>query len=67
MRCTGASLTFNFGDIVGASLANSVATWLATHRGLGYVGLCLTIAGVLTALALLAVVLPKQDCGTTAR
>ena len=52
VRYTGASLTFNFGGIVGASLAPYIATWLATNWGLGYVGLYLAVAGLITALAL---------------
>lgn len=52
VRYTGASLTFNLGGIVGASLAPYIATWLATNYGLGYVGVYLAVAGVLTALAL---------------
>ena len=38
VRYTGASLTFNLGGIVGASVAPYIATWLATHFGLGHVG-----------------------------
>jgi len=54
VRYTGASLTFNLGGIVGASLAPYIATWLATHYGLGHVGYYLTAAAVLTLVALLA-------------
>src|SRR5262249_53305679 len=36
VRYTGASLSFNLAGIVGASLAPSIATWLATHHGLAY-------------------------------
>jgi MFS family permease len=55
VRYTGASLTFNLGGILGASLAPYVATWLATKYGLGYVGGYLTIAALLTLAALLLI------------
>jgi metabolite-proton symporter len=54
VRYTGASLTFNLGGIVGASLAPYIATWLASHWGLGHVGYYLTLAAALTILALVA-------------
>lgn len=54
VRYTGASLTFNLGGIVGASLAPYIATRLATSYGVGSVGLYLTIAAAVTLLALLA-------------
>ena len=54
VRYTGASLTFNLGGIVGASLAPYIATWLASHWGLGHVGYYLTLAAILTSAALLA-------------
>ena len=43
VRYTGASMTFNLGGIVGASLAPYIATWLATNYGLGYVGYYLAL------------------------
>jgi MFS family permease len=55
VRYTGASLTFNFAGILGASLAPYVATWLATNYGLAYVGYYLTAAALLSLLALLAI------------
>jgi metabolite-proton symporter len=55
VRYTGASLTFNLAGIVGASLAPYLATWLATHYGLAYVGYYLTAAGAVTLLALLLI------------
>jgi metabolite-proton symporter len=55
VRYTGASLTFNLGGIIGASLAPYIATKLATDYGLASVGYYMTIAGVITALALLAI------------
>ena len=54
VRYTGASLTFNLGGIVGASLAPYIATRLATSYGVGSVGLYLTAAAAITLLALLA-------------
>lgn len=53
VRYTGASLTFNFAGIFGASLAPYIATWLGTHYGIRYVGYYLAIAALLTLLALL--------------
>jgi MFS family permease len=53
VRYTGASLSFNLAGIIGASLAPYIATWLATHYGLEYVGYYLSSAGVLTLIALL--------------
>jgi metabolite-proton symporter len=53
VRYTGASLSFNLAGIVGASLAPYIATWLATHYGLGFVGYYLSAAGLLTLIALL--------------
>jgi metabolite-proton symporter len=53
VRYTGTSLTFNFAGILGASIAPSIATWLATDYGLAYVGYYLSVAGVITLIALL--------------
>ncbi len=53
VRYTGASLTFNFAGIIGASLAPYAATWLANHHGLASVGFYQSAAGVLTLIALL--------------
>ena len=55
IRYTGASLTFNLAGIIGASLAPYLATWLATHYGLAYVGYYLTAAGAVTLIALLLI------------
>jgi len=54
VRYTGASLAFNLAGIVGASLAPYIATWLASHYGLSYVGFYLSAAALLTLLALFA-------------
>jgi MFS family permease len=55
VRYTGASLTFNFAGILGASVAPYIATWLASNYGLPYVGYYLAAAALLSLLALLAV------------
>jgi len=55
VRYTGASLTFNLAGIVGASLAPYIATWLAVNYGLAFVGYYLSLAGVLTLIALLLI------------
>ena len=60
VRYTGASLTFNLGGIVGASLAPYIATELATRYGLAFVGYYLTAAAVVTLLALLAMGKPVE-------
>ncbi len=52
VRYTGASLTFNFAGILGASFAPFIATWLAGNYGLSYVGLYLTGAALITLTAL---------------
>ena len=54
VRYTGSSLTFNLAGIFGASLAPYIATWLADHYGVNYVGYYLTAAAVLTGIGLLA-------------
>jgi metabolite-proton symporter len=53
VRYTGASLSFNLAGIIGAALAPYIATWLAIHYGLAYVGYYLSAAGLLTLIALL--------------
>jgi len=52
VRYTGASLTFNLAGIFGASLAPYIATWLATHYGLRFVGYYLSAAALITLFAL---------------
>jgi MFS family permease len=54
VRYTGSSLTFNLAGIFGASLAPYIATWLATHYGLSWVGYYLSAAALLTLVGLLA-------------
>jgi MFS family permease len=48
VRYTGSSLTYNLAGIFGASLAPSIATWLATSFGLAYVGYYLSLATLLS-------------------
>ena len=55
VRYTGSSLAFSMAGILGASLAPYIATWLATHFGLAYVGYYLTASAALTFLGLLLV------------
>ena len=53
VRYTGSSLSFNLAGIFGASLAPSIATWLATHYGVASVGYYLTASAILTLFGLL--------------
>ena len=55
VRYTGSSMTFNLTGIFGASLAPYIATWLAQHYGLQYVGYYLTAAAALTLIGLLSI------------
>jgi metabolite-proton symporter len=55
VRYTGTSLAFNFAGILGASLAPSIATSLASHLGIAYVGYYLSAAGLVTLIALLLI------------
>ncbi len=55
VRYTGSSLAFSFAGILGASLAPSIATWLARHYGIQYVGYYLSASAVLTFLGLLSI------------
>lgn len=54
VRYTGASMTFNFAGIFGASLAPYAATWLQTNFGLHYVGYYMLAAAIVTLLCILA-------------
>ena len=60
VRYTGASVAFNLAGIFGASLAPYVATWLAQHHGLAYVGYYLSAAALFT-LAGLYLAAPARD------
>jgi len=53
VRYTGSSLAFSIAGILGASLAPYIATWLAIHWGLSFVGYYLSAAAVLSFLGLL--------------
>jgi len=55
IRYTGSSLTFNLTGIFGASLAPYIATWLAQHYGLQWVGYYLTGAAGLTLVGILSI------------
>jgi metabolite-proton symporter len=55
VRYTGASLGFNLAGILGASFAPAIATWLATHHGLPFVGYYLSAAALLSLLATLRI------------
>src|SRR5271169_1844985 len=61
VRYTGSSLAFSFAGILGASLAPYIATWLARHYGLQFVGYYLSAAAVLTLLGLLSIRETKDD------
>jgi metabolite-proton symporter len=61
VRYTGASLSFNLAGILGASLAPTIATWLATHYGLASVGYYLSAAGLATLIALLLLVAGQRS------
>jgi len=52
VRYTGASLTFNFASILGASVAPYIALWLGTNFGLEYVGYYLSAAALISMGAL---------------
>jgi MFS family permease len=53
VRYTGSGISYNVASILGAAVAPFIATWLATRYGVGWVGLYLSLAGVLSFVALL--------------
>ena len=53
VRYTGSGIAYNASSILGAAVAPFVATWLATAYGVGWVGVYLMLAAILTFLALL--------------
>jgi MFS family permease len=61
VRYTGSSLAFSLAGILGASLAPSIATWLAKSYGIDYVGYYLSAAAVVTLLGLLSIRETKDD------
>ncbi|WP_203311009.1 MFS transporter [Sphingomonas beigongshangi] len=58
VRYTGVSMTFNLGGIIGGALAPNAAQMLAPH-GLGWVGLYLVAAGIVSLAGL--VLLPRRE------
>jgi metabolite-proton symporter len=65
VRYTGSSLAFSLAGILGASLAPSIATWLAKNYGINYVGYYLSAAAALTFLGLLSIRETKDHDLTT--
>jgi MFS family permease len=61
VRYTGSSLAFSLAGILGASLAPSIATWLAKSYGIDFVGYYLSVAAVGTLLGLLSIHETKDD------
>jgi MFS family permease len=55
VRYSGASLTFNLAGIIGASFAPLIAIWLAKSYGIAFVGYYLTVAALISFVALLAI------------
>ncbi len=55
VRYTGSSLAFSLAGILGASMAPYIATWLAKHYGLQYVGYYLCASAGLTLVGLVLV------------
>jgi metabolite-proton symporter len=61
VRYTGTSLSFNLAGILGASLAPSIATFLASHYGVAYVGYYLSAAALISLIALCWINVGKQS------
>ncbi len=55
VRYSGSSLAFSAAGILGASLAPSIATWLAKNWGLRYVGYYLSFAALISLIGLLSI------------
>jgi len=53
VRYTGTSLAFNFAGILGASIAAPIATYLAKHYGLAFVGYYLSTTALISLIALM--------------
>ncbi|SHY84487.1 arabinose efflux permease family protein [Mycobacteroides abscessus subsp. bolletii] len=53
VRYTGSGIAYNFASIIGAAVAPFIATWLVHDFGVAWVGVYLSVAGVLTFGALL--------------
>ncbi len=59
VRYTGISIAFNGGAILGGALAPFAASWLALKGGVAFVGLFLTMAGLVTLVGVRLA--PRQD------
>jgi metabolite-proton symporter len=55
VRYTGSSLAFSLAGILGASVAPSIATWLARTYGINFVGYYLSAAAIVTLIGLLTI------------
>ena len=55
VRYSGASLTFNLAGILGASFAPLIAIWLAKSYGIAFVGYYLSVAALISFVALLMI------------
>ena len=53
VRYTGSGISYNTASILGAAVAPFIATWLATEHGVGWVGVYLSVAAILSFIALL--------------
>jgi len=61
VRYTGASLTFNLGGILGASLAPTIATRLATGYGFHAVGYYMSVAALVSLIGLAFITLRDRQ------
>ena len=55
VRYSGASLTFNLAEIIGAAFAPMIAIWIATNYGLNFVGYYLSAAAVISVISLFVI------------
>ncbi len=53
VRYTGSGIAYNVSGILGAAVAPFIATWLADKYGVAWVGVYLSVAAILTFIALL--------------
>lgn len=53
VRYTGSGISYNVAGILGAAVAPFIATWLATKHGVGWVGGYVSVAAIVTLIALL--------------
>ncbi len=63
VRYSGAASAYSLGGIIGASFAPYVAQLLLLHGGLSWVGYYLTLAALISAVALLALTQVRQELG----